>query len=177
MMAILVNTALAWAINDASSIGLKTRYPRPSRSSGASAFVNATLNPSAAMPKAREDAVARWREAHGMVLHERRWITSRYVTSTRSHKNLLCAGRTVLAMSGSPACFWPVWFQTRTTRRSTSREAADQDSSEYSNVKALRLYDISKSHVTIECNSYRFKSSHPSQLDEAQYQKCCSSST
>jgi len=145
MIALLEKNALAWATKDASSNGLKTKNWRPSRSSGASALVKATLNPSAAMPKAKEAADESWRDAHGTALLASLWTTSRYVASTRSQNMKLWAGKSVFAISGSPACFWPVWFQARTTRKSASSVAAKHAARAPPFCTLLRLWPISGS--------------------------------
>ena len=44
-------------------------------------------------------------------LAARDWMFQRYVRATRVHRVSLWLEKNVRAMSGSPANFWPVWFQ------------------------------------------------------------------
>jgi hypothetical protein len=88
----------------------------PTTSSGASSAVNASLKVKVAKKRAGAKEVAR---IYGMPdrLCSVWKVTTTYAKVTSTHRSSGLGLRNVLTVSGSPANFWPVWFQLRVSLR------------------------------------------------------------
>ncbi len=99
---------------------------RPPKSSGASAKVNAILNQRAVTEIVPENTSAVPIDNNRCRRPATRNAVYMYVATTVNHRIMLCVGKKLLAMSTSPACFWPVWFQRRDSLSATSIDIDNQ---------------------------------------------------
>ena len=98
----------------------KSQGSRPIRSSGASALVNFALSVNPAR-HSHIERPATAKELRDNSRRKKRYEANRNEANTNAINMILCPGNTFRATSGSPACFWPVWFQTRTSRKTPSK--------------------------------------------------------
>ena len=114
----IAKTSLAWETNEMLLMLRGTKASNSANNSGASAMVNVTLKANEKTPKMIDKDAAIRLEQQGSACLDNRDTDTIYVRSTRSHSSGRYAGNICFAISGDPACFWPVWFQLRITRSS-----------------------------------------------------------